>query len=420
MKLTTLAKVAVTLVAIAATLTACGVEDDAASLEPSTELTGSPIVIGTVCTCSGALPDPLFEKTMRAWETWTNANDGVNGHPVKVIIKDDRGDPAVSLQAVKELVEQDHVTAIVGEVSYHDTTWVDYLESKGIPVVGGQVYASPFLSSENFFTSGSSLPVMTVGMVQQAQEKDASNIGVMYCAESPICAELVDLTKVATSVTAPDIEVTGSAVSGSAASYNADCLKLRGGDVDMLAVLSNSTTVMRVVSECAKLGWTPTQVNQAGEYSAAMLGDPNFEGFNISGPMNNFFDETIPGVKEYREALDKADPSIPAAPEFGYQNVYPWLGGQLFKAAAEAADLDASSTPAQVMEGLYALEDETLDGLVPPLNFVKGDKVASLTPCYFVQEIEGGELTTVGDGEPTCLSVEEQKALWPAVLGQGR
>ncbi|MEU1956008.1 hypothetical protein [Nocardia rhamnosiphila] len=173
-----------------------------------------------------------------------------------------------------------------------------------------------------------------------------------------------------------------------------------------------------MVTECAKLGWTPTQVNQAGEYSAGMLGDPNFEGFNISGPMNNFFDEKIPGVEEYLEALEKADPSIREAPEFGYQNVYPWLGGQLFKAAAEAADLDAGATAAQVMAGLYALEDETLDGLVPPLNFVQGDKKASLTPCYFAQEIKGGELTTVGDGEPICLPEEEQKAVCPAVLGQ--
>ena len=39
------------------------------------------------------------------------------GHPVKLTIIDDKGDPATGLAAAQKLVQQDHVIAIVGQAA---------------------------------------------------------------------------------------------------------------------------------------------------------------------------------------------------------------------------------------------------------------------------------------------------------------
>lgn len=47
------------------------------------------------------------------------------------------------------------------------------------------------------------------------------------------------------------------------------------------------------------------------------------------------------------------------------------------------------------------LKDETLDGIAPPLNFVKGKSTPS--PCCFSSKIEGGEFQAANGGKPVCL-----------------
>ena len=53
-----------------------------------------------------------------------------------MIVLDDGGNGTTSLQQAKQLVESDHVIAIVGELSLVDTVWANYVQQKGVPVIG--------------------------------------------------------------------------------------------------------------------------------------------------------------------------------------------------------------------------------------------------------------------------------------------
>src|SRR5262245_492290 len=77
----------------------------------------TPITVGFICSCTGPLAKSIgrSEEVIQAWAKYTNANGGLNGHPVKVITADDGQNPAQALKAVKKLVEQDKVMAIVGQ-----------------------------------------------------------------------------------------------------------------------------------------------------------------------------------------------------------------------------------------------------------------------------------------------------------------
>jgi branched-chain amino acid transport system substrate-binding protein len=75
-----------------------------------------PIKIGVILSESGS-QEPLGKPEKKAIELFVerlNAEGGINGHPVEVIIKDDASDPSRALQAAVELLDQEEVVAIIG------------------------------------------------------------------------------------------------------------------------------------------------------------------------------------------------------------------------------------------------------------------------------------------------------------------
>jgi branched-chain amino acid transport system substrate-binding protein len=94
----------------------------------------------------------------------------------------------------------------------------------------------------------------------------------------------------------------------------------------------------------------------------------------------------------------------------------PWAGGQLFAAAAKAAKLTPTSTPADVKKGLYALKGDTLDGIAPPLTFTPGKP--AFPACYFAAEISGGKFQPAnGDAKPTCADAATLAKIGAALGG---
>lgn len=88
-------------------VTGCGAKEEAEK---------KPIKIGVVLSESGA-NEPLGKPERNAIELYVkrlNANGGINGHPVEVIIKDDQSDSTKAQQAAIELLEQEEVVALIG------------------------------------------------------------------------------------------------------------------------------------------------------------------------------------------------------------------------------------------------------------------------------------------------------------------
>jgi len=171
--------------------TSSGTTADAAAASPppaapssASTVSGQPITVGFVCSCTGPLATTIgrSEDVIQAWAKWTNAHGGLNGHPVKVIAADDGQDPAKGLEAVKSLVEQDKVMAIVGQESLTSESWAKFIASTGVPVVGGQPVDTPFLTNPDFFVSGSNLLMNLLGQVELASRPAGSTSG---CSTAP-------------------------------------------------------------------------------------------------------------------------------------------------------------------------------------------------------------------------------------------
>src|SRR5438093_953182 len=84
----------------------------------------------------GATMAPFFQGA-RAWVADVTARGGLNGHPVRLIVGDDGGDPAKTQALVRRMVEQDKVQAfytVAAPTTLQAAT--PYLEQAQVPIIG--------------------------------------------------------------------------------------------------------------------------------------------------------------------------------------------------------------------------------------------------------------------------------------------
>jgi branched-chain amino acid transport system substrate-binding protein len=342
-----------------------------------------------------------------------NAAGGINGHPVKVTLLDDGGSPTRSLAEAKQLIQQDHVQAIVGETSNNDGTWASYVASQGVPVIGGIPEEAPFLSNPDFYASGASVPVTLVGETTYAKSVGKNGFGILYCAELPICAQTGPLGKLAAGIAG--MQFSSGSVAATAPNYTAPCLAMKGANTDALEVADNAAIVLRVVDSCATQGYKPTLATEAATAAPNWLSDSNVNGALIVNPDAPYTDMSNPAVAQFRTTVDKYYPGTSSNAEFSYGALYPWVGLQLFKAVANGASLTPTSNSAAIKKGMYGLHNETLNGLAPPLNYTPG-KPAFIN-CYSISRIDNGSYQLVNGGKMSCLSAAQTATLGKGLAG---
>jgi len=100
--------------------------------------TGTPYKIGAIFSITGdasslGIPE---RNTAQMLEKMINAAGGINGHPLQIIIEDDRGDNAEAANAAKRLIGRDKVLAIIGPSRTGTTlALVNYMEEMHVPLI---------------------------------------------------------------------------------------------------------------------------------------------------------------------------------------------------------------------------------------------------------------------------------------------
>jgi len=369
-------------------------------------LPGPSFVLGAIGSYSGAQSSSigLVDDTSKVWAKWINDNGGINGHPVKLIVKDDALDPGKALQAAKELVEQDHVQAIVGEHSQIDNVWAKYVQDKGIPVIGGNPTQPSMFTYPNFFPTGASTPANLMALIVQMKENNLKKLGMVYCAEAPVCATLGTLaTAISTVVGDVSVAYTGK-IAATQPSFTSECLAAKSAGADAFFTADSAPLGPKVASDCQKVGYNPHIVAETTTTSSLWTSAPSVSGALLTAPNANYSDTSVPGIKDFHDAIEKYQPDMLKSPQVGGNDLWAWAGGQLFATAAKNAHLTPSSTPAQIMAAMYTVKDETLNGISPPLTFTKG-KPTNIT-CYFTAKINDGKFESLNDGKPSCLSAD--------------
>jgi branched-chain amino acid transport system substrate-binding protein len=419
------ARVTAAAIAIAGVLAACGSSSPttssssaAATNGPSATSSaqtpsGGPIKIGSIASCSGALSSTIGGacEAITAWGSWVNARGGINGHPVKVYSMDDAGSPTTGLTAIKQLLA-DNVIAIVGEFSVGDALWVPDATKADVPIVGALNGGSAALTNPLYFSTGAQTGTDVYVDLKEASERGLKRMGIMYCAESPLCAVTGNLVKAIAGRYVPGTQgVYRAAVSATAPSYTSYCLAAKAAGVQALLMPLASSVMTSVVQACDQQGYKPLVMGVGGNLDPSLARNPLMAGAIESSPALTASATQNPAIQQMAAALARYAPSLsPSSSMYNGNVTQVWAAAQIFKQAATGADIGPNSTSADLLRGLYMIKDANAGGMAPSLTYMKG--AVQQVPCAFVDEIQTGKLVPGNNSQAICVPANDYPAIF--------
>jgi branched-chain amino acid transport system substrate-binding protein len=355
----------------------------------------SQVVIGVVGSFTGAAASSTapMEPAFNAWADSVNNAGGIRGHKVKVIIMDDGSTPGpAGLTAVKELITQDHVVAVIS-ADANDAIWLPYASGQGVPVI---VSAQGDIVGPDIFQTLASEAAVSYEVVQQAKSA-GPNFGFGYCAEAPSCALGDVLEAFAKDIGGVHVGVVAS-LSATQPDFTAFCLQLKDAGVKSYFIGDANTVVERVIDECAAQGAGAVPILSDANGTASWLTDPAYQGALVSTYDTPFFDMANPAIKAYRDAIDKYAPSISQVAATSSIPLFAWVAGQAVLTAADR--VSGPITAASLKQALYTFKDETLGGLSVPLTFDESNP--SITSCLYEWKVSNGKRVIMNGGQTRC------------------
>jgi len=359
----------------------------------------APIVIGNVGNYSGPAgsSDDMAPVAIRVWGQWVNAHGGIAGHPVQVYTADDGGDPARSRSLIQDMVENKHVIAFVGNSTpLTADAGVPYLEQRHIPIVGGDLTTSQWTSSPVFFPGGTTFFSILEATLKAAHAAGATKVGVFYCVETPAC-ETINRHVSETAARYGEQVVYTARISLTQPDFTAQCLGAQQAGAQAVWLGADSGSHERIASSCTRQNYHPLWLTSAQPATNQEAQNPALDGMVAATPV---FPWMVPGgspeLDAYNQAMRQYAPDVALA---GFTAIE-WAAGELFrKAAAGVGTVPGSDA---IFNGLWALRNETLGGLTPPLTYAAHQPAGQIT-CFFIAKISGGRWTAPNGAGDQCL-----------------
>jgi branched-chain amino acid transport system substrate-binding protein len=372
---------------------------------------GTPLRIGWVGAVTSATGTSTTQgkDALDAWVRSTNDAGGINGHPVEAFYADDKGDPAVGLTVVKDLVENKHVIAIVGSnATGTQQTWAPYILEKRIPVVNGPVVDSLWYSNPMFYPMAASNVVNIWGFMKAAKAAGATKVAVVLCTEVAACAQAQGFFKVmAESVGLQQVYTTLS--SRTQVSYTAECLAAKNAGADAVASFVNNTVLSR---DCGRQDYHPLYINSLllPEPGVVAISPELERTVGASAQWPCYLAESPGPVKEYLAAMKKYGHGEWNPGGSGFDQVadvpcVAWVGGVAFAKAIQnlGVTADAVVSSEDVIRGLSMFQDETLGGIAPKVTLSDGTKPNPQVQCMWFYRYDGSKRILIDPtGALTC------------------
>lgn len=366
----------------------------------------SPVAIGQIGTFSG-VAGPITAGTrsaMSLWATQVNARGGVACHPVRLYQVDDAGDPARASAAIKDLVANRKVVALVGSsVTFSVSGFRPQIEALKIPAVGGDLLTTDWHASPYMFPQASSVDDQIIGIARAGVAAGYKKLGLLYCVELGVCGYIAAKLKSDEARKTGATLVYDAPITVTQTDYTAQCLNARKAGVDILGVGADGATMGRVARSCAAIGFRPILAIGAGAFSLEQTEDPLVRRFGVvtESPVVPWMTEDAAGMQALRESIRRYAPTLIPDGQF----MLGWTSGKLFEAAVAklAADERAGDlTSGLILEGLGSIRNETLDGLTTAITFTPGQTRASSSGCIYVARLSLGGWAAPNGSKPLC------------------
>lgn len=328
----------------------------------------SEIALGVIGTATGPIGAQLADVpvAVRAWVADVNARGGLNGHPVRVVIGDDGGDPAKAAALARRMIDQDHIFAFYGLFgATTEQAMAPIVEQQKIPVVGG-VQAPIADTSPMFFNPESGSEGTYRGLLMSlTTQSQARKVAIIYCRESDSCTKGSDIVSRYASKVGVQI-VYKTQASLAQPDYTAEVIQARSSGADALLAVIDYASAVRVIKAAHRQNWHPVFLQSASAYTPGYVsgGGADVDGTLALASVVPY--GLSPLMQGYRDAVARYVPGG-AMGDFG---AAVWVAGKMWERLAPS--LGDTPTRQAVLDALYAFRGETLGGLSAPLTFGPG------------------------------------------------
>jgi branched-chain amino acid transport system substrate-binding protein len=397
------AQVVPLLVALVVAACGSGTSAPAATSAPATAAaTAKPVVVGVTDTevvvgSWGPQDGPAgaygaIDRTIDAYFKMINDQGGINGRKIRFIYENDSYQPAKTVAAVKKLVEEDKVFALVGGLgTAQNAAVMDYIVQNNVPHVwpatGTTALAVPL--KKNIYAVQLNYTTEATLATQYALDTmGTKKIAVFYqndaFGQEGLNAIQVELkTRGLAAAAAVSYETADT-------NFSAQALKLQTSGADTVIIFAVPKPGGSIIAEMGKIGYAPKLLssNVINDPSIFQLAGPAINGMLIEAYLPASDDTSNPKIVEYQAFMAKYAPKeqIGGFTESGYTY------GQVFIEALKRGGKDLTR------EGFMANLDQMQNftgSLVPSLSYSPTDH-AGVKAAYFQAAKDGKFVTVTG------------------------
>jgi branched-chain amino acid transport system substrate-binding protein len=366
-----------------------------AAIAQTPGVTADTIKIGTfgALTGSGYLYGKLPMNGVEVVFDEINKAGGINGRKLELVREDDRCDPTAAIGAVKKLVEQDQVFAIIGGGCSNATFAAkDTLEASKVPTL---VFASVHDGittppAANIFSTATTSTIESQAQLAYAMEQGAKKIAIISMRDSwgrarytPLMEafKAKGLTPVADEELSPD-----------ANDATAQVLRLKASGADAVLLLLYPKPAAVFIRDAQKLGFKPLSLGQTG------IADPAAfeEQVGVPGATANF--RTISQVRYTPEdpKMDKWRKLVEAKFPGDRLSVYNLFGigsAEVLVEALKRAGKDI--TRDKLLAAFAGMKDFKTEVYAAPVTCSEADHRCNKGPAWMAKE-PGGPIKVLG------------------------
>jgi branched-chain amino acid transport system substrate-binding protein len=338
-----------------------------------------------------------YPQGAKAWVEDVNSRGGLGGHRVRLISADDGGNPNQALALAKRMVEQDKVQAFF---AIHAPTTLQavtpYLEQKKVPAFG-TCPCNPIAdqSPMSFSPQTGELGLAWEHLAPMLTYSDKRKAALLYCREVSLCTDLEQKISRFASQSGVEIVYRGQ-VSLAQPDYTAEMLQAKNAGADAVITVMDNASVLRALRAAHRQNYRPLISVQRAGYDERFLrdGGAEAEGVFTAATLAPF--NTAPALADFRAAAARLLPGAPLSD----QHAEAWGTGKMLEVMARQFPAEPSS--ADFLEAVYALRNETVGGLFPPLTFARDSAHEATNQCVIPVKIEGAKFAPASNDKWVC------------------
>jgi branched-chain amino acid transport system substrate-binding protein len=334
-------------------------------------------------------------QAAQAWTAYINAKGGLAGHPVQLVVADDRGDPNQAVALIHRLVESDKVLAIYGSMQPSTVQSIlPYVNEKQMPIIGTCSCMNAVATSPMVFVAGASdKSGVTWGHIAGIfTGTELRKVALFYCREAATCSEYRTGIKKYDGHDNMKI-VYETQISLAQPDYTSEVLAARNAGAEIIVSVSENPTLIRIAKSAHRQGWDVQLATQHGGDDSRFVSDggQEIEGTVYSSPVAHWV--SSPLMADYRDSMKRYVPDG----ALGSLGAPMWVAGKMFERVART--FPPHPTTADVLAGLWSVKNETLGGLIAPTTYTKGAPGNDLAnACVLPLKIVNGKPTPTNGG----------------------